>query len=132
MVKKIILGTILTSVYVLFALLAAGAGHGTYIFLTVVMPYGLGIVIYPFLFGLFNYLESGFVRMIFVLAILIHYGITALFIYLWWEDDFPYLLKTWNLNPTYIILPLVWFLVLQFLVWRSFVKYAQTPVSELK
>lgn len=132
MMKKIILGVILIVVYVIFALFAAGAGHGTYIFLAVVMPCGFGAVIYPFLFGLSNYLGSNFVRVIFILMIFFHYWTTIVFVYLWWEDDFPYFLKTWNLNPMYIILPIIWFLVIQFLVWRSFVKGVQTPIPELK
>lgn len=122
MMKKIILGVILIAVYVIFALFAAGAGHRTYVFLAVVMPYGFGGVIYPLLFGLSKYLGSNFIRIIFLLTIFFHYWTTIVFVYLWWEDDFPYFLKTWNLNPMYILLPIIWFLVIQFLVWRSFVK----------
>jgi hypothetical protein len=128
--KKILLGLALIGVYLLAAFFAAGGGHGTYIFFTVAMPYGLGALIYPILFGISGFLQSRFVKTIYVGLVFAHYIVTSIFISIWWQDDIPYLIKTWNINPLIVLIPSVWFMIMQFIVWKNFHNsFAQSNVE---
>jgi hypothetical protein len=117
---KILAGFIFAGIFLYLAFLAAGYGHGTRIFLAATMPYGLGLSIYPFLFALTEYLDSAAIKIIYLLTAIAHYSVTAIFTFLWWSDDVPYLLKAWSLSPLMILLPLIWYVLAQVFIWFSF------------
>ncbi|HEY8402298.1 MAG TPA: hypothetical protein VIK89_13610 [Cytophagaceae bacterium] len=119
---KILWGFIFAGIFLFLAFRAAGYGHGSYIFFSVAMPYGLGLLIYPMLFALTEYLYSVTFKMFFLLTALVHYSVTAIFVILWWNDDFPYLIKTWSVSPTSILFPLLWYLMGQVFIWILFFK----------
>ena len=117
---KILAGFGFAGVFLYLAFVAAGYGHGTNIFFAAAMPYGSGLLIYPFLFGLTEYLSSAAVRTIYLLTATVHYFVTAIFIFLWWNDEFPYLFKVWSLAPPMVLLPLAWYASGQFFIWFLF------------
>jgi len=127
---KILAGFVFAGVFLYLAFLDAGYGHGTIIFFSAAMPYGTGLLIYPFLFALTEYLDSAAVRLIYLLTAIIHYFVTAVFIFLWWNEDFPYLLKVWSLSPAMVLLPLVWYGLGQVFIWFSF--FRNLDSKELK
>jgi hypothetical protein len=122
MKNKILWGCIFAAMYLFLAFRAAGYGHGSYIFFSVAMPYGLGLLIYPLLFALTDYLYSRTVKIVYLLTVVIHYSTTAIFVYSWWNDDIPYLLKIWSVSPASILLPFIWYLFGQFFIWFSIFK----------
>lgn len=122
MKNKIIIGFVFAGVYLFLAYAAAGFGHGTYIFFSVVMPYGLGLLVYPGLFVLADYLYSNTIKLIYLTTMVVHYSLTVFFIILWWEDGFPYIIKVWSVSPFIILLPIIWFLLGQTFIWFLFFK----------
>lgn len=118
---KILAGFFFAGIFLYLAFLAAGYGHGTNIFFAAAMPYGLGLLIYPFLFGLTEYLSSAAaIKIIYLLTTMVHYFVTAIFVFLWWNDDVPYLFKVWSFSPVMVLLPLIWYVLGQVFIWFSF------------
>lgn len=119
---KILWGVVFAGIFLFLAFRAAGYGHGSYIFFSAAMPYGLGLLIYPMLFVLTEYFDSAVFKVIFFLTVIVHYVITIAFVLLWWHEDVPYLIKTWSVSPTSILLPLIWYLLGQVFIWLLFFK----------
>lgn len=122
MKMKILWGVVFAGIFLFLAFRAAGYGHGSYIFFSAAMPYGLGLLIYPMLFVLTEYFDSAVFKVIFFLTVIVHYVITIAFVLLWWHEDVPYLIKTWSVSPTSILLPLIWYLLGQVFIWLLFFK----------
>jgi hypothetical protein len=120
--QKILWGVVFAAVFLFLAFRAAGYGHGSYIFFSVAMPYGLGLLAYPTLFALTEHLDSMTIKITFLLTVAVHYCVTAVFIFLWWTDDVPYLVKTWSVSPTSILFPIIWYVLGQIVIWTSFLK----------
>jgi hypothetical protein len=120
--QKILWGVIFAAVFLFLAFRAAGYGHGSYIFFSVAMPYGLGLLAFPTLFALTEYLDSATIKITYLLTVAVHYSVTAVFVFLWWTDDVPYLINTWSVSPTSILFPIIWYFLGQIIIWTAFFK----------
>ena len=105
--NRIVFGVLLAGLYALLAFLAAGGGHGTYLFFAPLMPYGIGGVTYPLLFGISSRTRNNFWRLIYIVVLLTHYFVATIFVTYWLGDDLAYLVKTWEHNALLIILPAI-------------------------
>lgn len=129
---RVVWGLVAIVVYAIAAYPAAGAGHGTYIFMAPLMPYGLGGAIYPVLFGLSANLRSTFVKVLYLVVALIHYALTCFFLISWWEGDAEYLYKTWDQSPLLVLIPIAFFTAIQVAVWALFIKNLSPTSVDLK
>ena len=116
--------------YTLSAVFAAGAGHGTYLFFAPLMPYGLGALLLVVIFFLSDYLESGFLRLVFLFLLGSHYIISIVFTVQWWNKDYPYMMKTWSIWPVYILLPVFLIFLANSFLWYRFFKSLTTSQAE--
>jgi hypothetical protein len=132
MLKRLLFGIGFVLIYLVASVIAAGAGHGTYIFFAVSMPYGFGLLVYPILWIMTAYLESAFFRLAYLSVIAVHYVTASIFVYIWWNDDYPYLKKTWEINPVYVLLPLTVLMIGHFLLWRALFQSLGRPNIELR
>lgn len=121
MYNRIVWGLLFLFAYSLTAVFAAGAGHGTYIFFAPLMPYGCGAILLLVSFYLTKYLKSGWIRLLFIALLLTDYLVSLMFITSWWADDYPYLIKTWSISPIHVVLPLLFFLLGNVILWSLFV-----------
>jgi hypothetical protein len=119
--KGLILGVIFAAVYLLLAGFAAGAGHGTVLFLAPIFPYGLGLLLFPFIGFLAGNLNSFFTKSLFLVFLAIHYGLVLTVIKSMWVDDFPYFEKVWSSSPILIILPLIFYVLGNLVAYAAFV-----------
>lgn len=115
-----LLGIIFSIAYVIFAMGAAGFGHGTYLFFIPAWPYGLGLLVYPVLFHLLSLLENYRTRWIFVCVALLHYATIALLLSARWSDEASYVQRTLSVEPLNVVLPVVWFFAGQIVLWICF------------
>ena len=113
-------GILFLFVYSLTAVFAAGGGHGTYIFFAPLMPYGFGAILLLGSFYLIKYIETRWIRLLFVAFLLTDYFATLMFVISWWPDDYPYLKKTWFTSPIHVVLPLLFFIIGNSFLWYTF------------
>jgi hypothetical protein len=119
--KGLFAGAIFSFVYVLLALIALGAGHGTSMFLAPIKPFGLGLLFFPIIGFLAGNLNSFFTKSLLLIVLAIHYGLTVTFIKMFWTDDLPYFEKMWHYSPISIILPAALYLLGNTLVYTAFI-----------
>ncbi len=115
------MGVIFATVYLLLAIFAAGAGHGAVLFLAPTFPYGLGLLLFPIIGFLAGNLNSFFTKSLFLIVLAIHYGLVLTVIKFMWVEDIPYFEKVWNSSPILIILPSIFYVLGNLVVYATFV-----------
>ena len=122
-IKGLVLGVIFAAFYFLLAALAAGAGHGTQLFFAPILPYGLGLLVFPVIGFLAGNLNSFFTKFLFLIVLAVHYVLVLIFIKLMWVEfeDFLYFEKMWNQSPISIILPAAFYVFGNSVVYAAFI-----------
>jgi hypothetical protein len=118
-----VVGALYAVAYLLLALGAAGFGHGTYLTLIPIWPYGLGLLVYPLAAHLLVNLRTMSARATFVSILFAHYAIIGFHLFHKWSEEQPYLEKTWRVEPINLVLPLSWFLIGHAILWVCFLAY---------
>lgn len=105
---------------------AAGAGHGTFFFLSLaVFPFGIGFLMWPAITLLLANVHEGFYRSFFLIMIAVRYALIAIFV-LRWPDELRRIPIAWEYSPSYVIEPLVLFLAGQVLLWVLFFRRSRS------
>jgi hypothetical protein len=115
---------VFAGVYLLLAFGAAGAGYGTGIFFAAILPYGLGLLVFPILAFLAGDLRPFMSKVIFVSVLVLHYALVINFLRLEWMIDPVRIGRTWHSWPVNIILPAAFYFGAQLLLWFLFVRNA--------
>jgi hypothetical protein len=115
-------GVVYALVYLFFAVGAAGAGHGTYIFFAPISPYCMGLLIFPFLGYLAGDLRAFMSRVLFFSALAVHYVLTIIFLNVGWISDASYIQKVWNIYPENILLPAGCYVLGQVIIWAALIR----------
>lgn len=125
--KSLLFGISYLLLYCVLAFFTLGARHGTNLFLAPLMPYGLGFVLLLFIIYLFDKLNSGFERNIYLALMTIHHLATFFWLAYCWssENDDEYLIKTWKAIPEIVLLTVGWYLLGQIIIWANFYKHYQ-------
>ncbi len=118
----LIVGLVYAVVYLALAFGAAGAGHGTGIFFAAILPYGLGLLFFPFVGSLLGNLKSSRSRVLFLSAAAIHYALVIYYLHLDWIHDLSYVEKMWRYSPGAILLPAALYLFGQVIIWVFFIR----------
>src|SRR2546425_12680240 len=103
-IAGLLIGLGFAVVYFFLAFGASGAGHGTGIFFAAILPYGLGLLVFPSLGFLAGDLRSFMSKVIFICVLVIHYTLVINFLRLDWMTDPVYIEKSWNYSHWSIIL----------------------------
>lgn len=122
--RFVIAGTFYSLVYIFLAATAAGFGHGTYIFFSIMGPYSLGVLVYPILGYLLPILPARRFRIYFLLIMTLHYVLVGYFFIARWQLEKAYVENVWRIHPENLLVPFVWFLLGEALLWGGFVNYS--------
>ena len=117
----LLIGLAFGLVYFVFALAAAGAGHGTFIFFAPLAPYWLGVIVFPILGFLAGDLRPFLSKVFFISVLVLHYTLTIVTLRGPGIRDPEYLAKTWAFSPSYIVLPTALYIGANILLWVVFV-----------
>lgn len=117
----LLIGLIVGAIYVLFAALMTGGGHGNFIWILMFFPPMLGFLVFPIIGFLAVDLKARIYRIIFVLVMLFHYA--GILIQLYGSEA---LLndtrKIWAFQPGVTILCATIYLSVQMVIWAFFVR----------
>lgn len=117
-----IIGLVYVVAYLALAFGAAGAGHGTGIFFAAILPYGFGLFIFPVVGFLAANLKLFLPKVLFLLALAVHYILVIIFLRVDWVSDFSYVEKMWNYSRLSILLPAGFYLLGQVAIWAIFIR----------
>ena len=118
----LLIGLAFAVVYLFLAFGAAGAGHGTGIFFAAILPYGVGLLLFPALGFLAGNLRSLANKIVFVSILTIHYALVINFLRLDWISEATYFEKMWNYSPLAILLPTGLYFAGQLILWFMFIR----------
>ena len=116
------IGLVYAVVYFFLAFAASGAGHGTGLFFVAILPYGLGLLIFPTLGFLAGDLRPFMSKVVFICILVIHDALVISFLRLDWIRDPVYIEKSWDSSPWNILLPAAFYIGAQILLWVLFVR----------
>jgi hypothetical protein len=116
------IGLVYAAVYLALAFGAAGAGHGTGIFFAAILPYGLGLLVFPVIGFLAGNIKFFLSKVLFLSSLAIHYALVISFLRLDWIRDFSYVEKMWNYSQMSILLPAGCYLLGQVIIWTVFIR----------
>lgn len=114
----ILLGIIYSLGIILFLL--GGGGHGSNFSALGIHPLWFGLIFHPILFILAFRSKEFWAKLLFLLLIGIHYVSIIIFYYLDGVDEFNYSMKLLEQKPDIVMVPILWYLGGQFLVWMIF------------
>lgn len=118
----LVVGLVYAFVYFVLAVGAAGAGHGTGIFFAPVMPYGLGLLVFPFVGFLLGNMKSSRSKTLFLSAMALHYALAVYFLRLFWVQESSYTEKMWAYSPGSVLLPAWLYVCGQAVIWMVFIR----------
>jgi|SRR5215204_1379204 len=123
-IKGLVFGVIFAALYFLLAIFPAGAGHGTQLFFAPMLPYGLGLLLFPVIGFLAGNLNSFFTKSLFLIVLAVHYLVMFIFVKLIWVEfeDSVYFEKMWNQSPISIILPSAFYILGNLVVYAAFIR----------
>jgi hypothetical protein len=132
-VAGLAVGIAYLALYTFFAILPAGAGHGTYVFFLPLWPNMIGGLSYPAIGFIGVDLSSTAAKLIFVSLIGIHYLLIILAFYLTDLTDPEYFYKVWKHSPMVIVVPTTLFIAAEVVIWTRFVAavFLSTMKSEV-
>jgi hypothetical protein len=116
--KYIAFGFLYAIALMLFAILLAGAGHGTAIFLALFMsPYLIGFFFWPLIGYLLASIDSIGKRRMLIGLVIVQYIGMAHWLYVLGADELVHLTRVWSSAYVLVIMALALYLAGQFFIW---------------
>ncbi len=128
--KKAWLGAVYGIVLCTIGIIAAGGGHGTYIFLTlasapaIILGVVASLLAAPALWFVVGWLlnDKNRQKRVFFLTIMSVYYISAGFLLIGGREEWQHMDRLWKVSPRFVAAGLAWYLTGQIVVWLIFFK----------
>lgn len=96
-------------------------GTGTFFFFAIaVLPYGIGLLFWPVMGYLMADLRAVFSKWLYLTILAAHYFLVVKC--LWYSEESYYLIKMWNSSPSLLLMPAIFYLTGQVVIWAVFIR----------